>query len=242
MNLGAKELLSIPHMQVRSPELLEGKTFTGVSTDSRTVAVGDLFVALRGENFDGHEFIREALAKGALGAIVESSWAAKDQARGGFLVVEDSTKTLGALAHLYRKGFAIPVLAIAGSNGKTTTKDMVTAVLRMKYRVHSTQGNLNNHIGVPHTLLRLEKEHELAVIEIGTNHPGEIALLCDILEPTHGLITTIGREHLEFFGTVEGVAQEEGVLFSRLGVLKQGLGVRQYGRCARQGRGKAAQA
>lgn len=224
MKFSANELLLIPHLQVRSPELLDGKTFTGVSTDSRTVAPGDLFVALRGQNFDGHQFIKDVLAKGALGAIVESSWAAKNLTPGGLLIVEDSTRALGALAYLHRKKFMIPLLAIAGSNGKTTTKDMVAAVLGMKYRVLCTQGNLNNHIGVPHTLLRLDESHEVAVIEIGTNHPGEIAMLCNILKPTHGLITTIGREHLEFFGTVEGVAKEEGVLFDRLGSLKEGVG------------------
>jgi len=222
MRLAAKTLLSVPHVQVRHPEMLEGVTFTGVSTDSRTVAPGDLFVALRGENFDGHQFVREALARGATAAIVESSWAGADTTQAGLLIVEDSTKAFGALAHRYRKGFAIPVLAIAGSNGKTTTKEMVTAVLGKKYRVHATQGNLNNHIGVPHTLLRLEKKHQVAVIEIGTNHPGEIGVLCDILEPTHGLITTIGREHLEFFGSLDGVVQEEGTLFTRLASAKKG--------------------
>ena len=224
MNLGAKTVLSVPHTHVRCPELLDGRVFTGVSTDSRAVAEGNLFVALRGENFDGHGFVRDALAKGALGAIVDSSWAEKDTTRAALVIVEDTTRALGALAHLHRKAFAIPVLAIAGSNGKTTTKDMITAVLKTKYKVLSTQGNLNNHIGVPQTLLQLEKNHEIAVVEIGTNHPGEIAFLCDVLEPTHGLITTIGREHLEFFNTVEGVAQEEGVLFSRLGALKGGIG------------------
>jgi UDP-N-acetylmuramoyl-tripeptide--D-alanyl-D-alanine ligase len=224
MKLSANELLSVPHVQVRHPELLKGRTFTGVSTDSRTVARGNLFVALRGENFDGHHFVRDALAKGALGAVVEATWAATDTTQGGFLIVEDSTKALGELAHRYRKAFRIPVVAIAGSNGKTTTKDMIAAVLRMKYPVHATEGNLNNHVGVPHTLLRLEKKHKVAVIEIGTNHPGEIGMLCTILEPTHGLITTIGREHLEFFGTVEGVAQEEGMLFAALAATKKGSG------------------
>lgn len=224
MKLSANEVLLIPHLQIRCPELLDGKTFTGVSTDSRTAARGDLFVALHGQNFDGHHFLKEVLAKGALGAIVESSWAANNQMQGGFLIVEDSTKALGQLAYLYRKRFSIPFLAIAGSNGKTTTKDMVAAVLAMKYRVHCTQGNLNNHIGVPHTLLKLDESHEMAVIEIGTNHPGEIAMLCNILKPTHGLITTIGREHLEFFGTVDGVAREESVLFTRLASQKEGFG------------------
>jgi UDP-N-acetylmuramoyl-tripeptide--D-alanyl-D-alanine ligase len=139
MKLSANELLSVPHVQVRHPELLKGRTFTGVSTDSRTVARGNLFVALRGENFDGHHFVRDALAKGALGAVVEATWAATDTTQGGFLIVEDSTKALGELAHRYRKAFRIPVVAIAGSNGKTTTKDMIAAVLRMKYPVHATE-------------------------------------------------------------------------------------------------------
>src|SRR5262249_6697413 len=112
--------------------------------------------------------------------------------------------------------FSIPFLAVAGSNGKTTTKEMISKVLKSRFSVLSTEGNLNNHIGVPRTLFRLNKKHEVAVVEIGTNHPGELTYLCSILEPTHGLITNVGREHLEFFKTLGGVANAEGELFEAL--------------------------
>ena len=129
------------------------------------------------------------------------------------VVVEDTTRALGRLARLYRDKFTIPILAVAGSNGKTTTREMIAAVLGTRYEVLSTEANLNNQIGVPLTLFRLSEDHEVAVVEIGTNHPGEIARLCAILNPTHGLVTNVGREHLEFFRTVGGVAREEGSLY-----------------------------
>jgi UDP-N-acetylmuramoyl-tripeptide--D-alanyl-D-alanine ligase len=132
------------------------------------------------------------------------------------MVVEDTTRALGELARLHRMRFDIPVIAVGGSNGKTTTKDMIAGVLGTSYKTLCTEGNLNNHIGVPQTMLRLQKKHEMAVIEIGTNHPGEIDYLCRILHPTHGLITNVGREHLEFFSSIEGVANEEGMLFRHL--------------------------
>jgi UDP-N-acetylmuramoyl-tripeptide--D-alanyl-D-alanine ligase len=119
--------------------------------------------------------------------------------------------------------FTLPVIAVGGSNGKTTTKEMIARVLRQRYKVLSTEGNLNNQIGVPHTLFRLEKKHEVAVVEVGTNHAGEIAYLCDILQPTHGVITNIGKEHLEYFNGIEGVAQEEGSLFASLRMRKGGI-------------------
>jgi UDP-N-acetylmuramoyl-tripeptide--D-alanyl-D-alanine ligase len=126
------------------------------------------------------------------------------------------------LARMYRVRFSIPIIAVAGSNGKTTTKDMIAAVLAEQYTVLSTQGNYNNHIGVPLTLFRLQKKHEIAVVEIGTNHPGELSWLCEIVDPTHGVVTAIGREHLEFFGSLEGVAREEGVLYESLRKRKKG--------------------
>jgi len=128
-------------------------------------------------------------------------------------VVPDTTTALGKLANIYRRKFSTPIVAVGGSNGKTTTKEMVSAVLRTTFDVLSTEGNLNNHIGVPQTLFRLTPKHDVAVIELGTNHFGELKYLCDIAEPTHALITNIGREHLEFFGDEEGVAKEETVLF-----------------------------
>ena len=186
----------------------------GVSTDSRTVAAGDLFVALRGERFDGHRFLDEAARRGAVGAIVAVA-PERDQGL-PVVVVADTLVALGELGRFYRRRFSIPVIAIAGSNGKTTTKEMIAAVLGTRYTVLATEGNLNNQIGVPLTLFRLERKHEVAVIEIGTNHPGEIRSLCEILEPTHGLVTGIGREHLEFFGSLDGVAREEGALLESL--------------------------
>lgn len=216
MNLSPKELLHIAHDELRNAGKLKGERITGISTDSRTINEGELFVALRGPNFDGHRFLAEAFAKGAVAAIIDREGGIEPVKTMPLLVVPDTTKALGELARYYRLKFNIPVLAIGGSNGKTTTKEMIAAVLRRRYAVLSTEGNLNNHIGVPHTLFRLKRKHEIAVIEIGTNHPGEIAYLCRVLEPTHGLITNIGREHLEFFRTLSGVAKEEGALFDAL--------------------------
>lgn len=213
MKLSIKDLASIDSIEFRNKDLLRGKAITGVSTDSRNIGPGNVFVALRGENFDGHAFVASAFAKGASAAIVDASFNIGGISDKPLLVVENTVQALGRLAHLHRMKFSIPVVAIGGSNGKTTTKDMVARVLSSKYSVLHTEGNLNNHIGVPQTLLRLTKKHDVAVVEVGTNHPGEIEYLCGILAPTHGLITNIGREHLEFFATIDGVAEEEGALF-----------------------------
>ncbi len=216
MILSPDDLCEIPHVEFRNVEKLKGEKILGISTDSRTVAEGDLFIALRGENFDGHRFLGDAFARGAVAAIVEiGSWIDPVETM-PLLFVKDSAKALGDLARWYRSGFSLPVLAVGGSNGKTTTKDMIAAVLSTRYRVLATKGNLNNHIGVPQTLFRLEKQHQVAVVEIGTNHPGEIEYLCGILEPTHGIITNVGKEHLEYFRTLRGVAKEEGALFDAL--------------------------
>lgn len=216
MKLQPDELRHIPHIDFCNTEKLRNNEFTGVSTDSRTVREGEVFVALRGENFDGHKFLAEAFEKGCAAAIVDGSAKLDPVQTMPLLIVDDTTRALGELAYYYRSKFDIPIVAIGGSNGKTTTKEMVNAVLGGKYRVLSTEGNLNNHIGVPLTLFKLEKKHQVAVVEIGTNHPGEIKYLCNIIEPTHGLITNIGKEHLEFFNTLAGVAKEEGALFDSL--------------------------
>ncbi len=227
MKLFLNDLLSIRH-SASSDAGKDNTQFTGVSTDSRLIQParpaggrGNLFFALRGEKFDGHDFITKAISSGAAAVVVDRRWADLNIALYTSLsvprvVVEDTTHALGDLARVYRRKFRIPVLAVAGSNGKTTTKEMIHAVLRNKYHVLSTEGNLNNHIGLPQTLLRLEAKHHLAVVEMGTNHPGEIARLCEIAEPTHGLITNIGSEHLEFFKTLRGVAKAEGELFDWL--------------------------
>jgi UDP-N-acetylmuramoyl-tripeptide--D-alanyl-D-alanine ligase len=216
MKLSPGELQQISHVEFRNAEKLKGLFVAGISTDSRTVREGELFFALRGENFDGHKFLAEAFANGCAAAVVEPAANVEAVKTMPLLVVGNTTQALGELAHYYRMKFEIPVFAIAGSNGKTTTKEMIRAVLDMKYNVLSTNGNLNNQVGVPHTLFRLEKKHDVAVVEIGTNHPGEIKYLCDIVSPTHGLITNIGREHLEFFKTLAGVAKEEAALFDAL--------------------------
>ncbi len=221
MKLLPEELIHIPHIEFRNVEKLRGlrpvgKEIVGVSTDSRAVKEGEVFFALRGENFNGHKFLAEVFEKDAVAAVVEENTDVAAVATMPLLVVKDTTRALGELARYYRRKFSIPVIAVGGSNGKTTTKEMIAKVLGAKHRVLSTEGNLNNHIGVPQTLFRLEKKHDVAVVEIGTNHPGEIQYLCDILEPTHGLITNIGREHLEFFTNLAGVAKEEAALFTKL--------------------------
>lgn len=216
MKLTVRDLLKVPHVDIRNRGAIPDRGITGVSTDTRALRAGDLFVALRGARHDGHAFVAAASAGGAVAAIVDVAFASGSQDGLPLIVVEDCAQALGRLARIYRDKFSIPILAVGGSNGKTTTKEMIAGVLATKYRVLSTEANFNNHIGVPHTIFRLTSKEEIAVVEVGTNHPGEIALLCDMLAPTHGLVTNIGREHLEFFGSVDGVAEEEGKLFESL--------------------------
>jgi len=230
MTLTTQDILALPHLQALGFEGKRGILCKGVSTDSRSVQHDDLFIAIRGEKFDGHNFITKAVESGASVIVADARWAAVNQVLLSSLnlpclIVEDTIRLLGQVAAVHRKKFKIPVLVIGGSNGKTTTKEMITAVLKTKYRVLSTEGNLNNHIGVPQTLLRLERQHQIAVIEIGTNHFGEIAYLASVVEPTHALITNVGREHLEFFGSVEGVARAEAEVFDWMQAQKRAKGV-----------------
>ncbi len=213
MKLTTADLRRIPHRALRIPESSPRWNATGVSTDSRTVGTGMLFVALRGERFDGHRFLGDAVTRGAAGLVVDAAGEASAPPGIPLLVVEDTVAALGALAHLHRRRFDIPVIAVGGSNGKTTTKEMIAGVLGTRYRVLATQGNLNNHIGVPQTLFRLDRKHEIAVVEVGTNHPGELGPLCRMLAPTHVFLTNIGHEHLEYFQSLEGVAEEETMLW-----------------------------
>lgn len=192
---------------------------TGVSTDTRKLRKGEIFFAIKGERFDGHDFVSVAFKKGAVACVVNSNWFVENKARfkGKVLIaVEDTVKSLGRLASVYRDDFSLPVIAVAGSNGKTTTKEMIASVLSQKYKVLKSEGNLNNQIGVPLTLFKLKKTHQVAVIEFGTNRFGEIRYLCEVAHPNYGLITNIGREHIEFFEDVEGVAKEELSLFDYL--------------------------
>lgn len=184
-----------------------------VSTDSRKIEPGCLFFALRGDNFNGNQYALAALEKGASFAIVDDP---ELQTNDKCIVVNDVLQTLQDLARYHRRQLHIPIIAITGSNGKTTTKELIAAVLSSQYPMHYTQGNLNNHIGVPLTLLELDPRIEVAVIEMGANHQGEIDQLCRIAEPTHGLITNIGKAHLEGFGGIEGVKKGKSELYRYL--------------------------
>ena len=187
-----------------------------VTTDSRHVPEGSLFVALKGESFDGNRFAASALEKGAAAVLVDDATVVPE-GDGRYIVCKDTLATLQALAALHRQRFHGPVLQVTGTNGKTTTKELLAAVLSQRYRVLYTQGNLNNHIGVPLTLLRLRpNEHDFAIIETGANHPGEIADLTRIVQPDYGLITNVGRAHLEGFGSFEGVKRTKGELYDYL--------------------------
>lgn len=186
---------------------------SGVCTDTRNIAPQSLFVALKGENFDGNQFVTNAIGAGAKYAITSDANFANDT---NIFYVNDTLVSLQNLANYHRKQFNIPVIAITGSNGKTTTKELFNAVLSKKYNTLATIGNLNNHIGVPLTLLRLNNTHEVAIIEMGANHQGEIALLSKIAEPNIGLITNIGKAHLEGFGGIEGVIKGKTELYQFL--------------------------
>lgn len=183
-----------------------------VCTDTRAIEAGCIFFALSGANFNGNQFAHEALQSGAAYAVVSDPQLVGEK----FLYTEDTLLMLQGLAQAHRSNFQIPVVALTGSNGKTTTKELITAVLSQQYRVHATAGNFNNHIGVPLTILRMKEDTEIAVIEMGANHIGEIASLCEIAMPTHGLITNIGKAHLEGFGSVEGIQKGKGELFDYL--------------------------
>ncbi len=183
-----------------------------VKIDTRQLLPGDLYFALKGPNFNGNLFAQEALSKGASYAIVDEA----DKAGTNIIVVADVLQNLQALATYHRKQLNIPVLAITGSNGKTTTKELIHAILTTTFKTLTTEGNLNNHIGVPLTLLKIRKDAELAVIEMGANHLGEIASYCTMALPTHGLITNCGKAHLEGFGSEEGVQKGKGELFDYL--------------------------
>lgn len=194
---------------------LEGadRSFAGVGTDSRKLAAGELFFALKGERHDAHDHVSQALDGGAAAVVVHRDIAHASPR----IVVADTRQALGSLARAWRRTFDIPVVAITGSNGKTTTKEMVASILRRVGPTLATQGNLNNDIGVPLTLFQLEREHRHAVIEMGANRPDDIRELVDIAEPTLGLVTLVSAAHLAGFGSLEGVARAKGEIYARLG-------------------------
>lgn len=185
----------------------------GITTDSRDCPKGSIFFALKGETFDGNKYAGAALDKGCAYAVVdEAEYAADDR----FILVPDVLTALQQLANEHRRALGTRIIGVTGTNGKTTTKELIAAVLSKKYNVLYTQGNFNNHIGVPKTLLRLTKEHEIAVVEMGANHPGEIKTLVNIVEPDYGIITNVGKAHLEGFGSFEGVIKTKGELYDFL--------------------------
>jgi UDP-N-acetylmuramoyl-tripeptide--D-alanyl-D-alanine ligase len=187
--------------------------YPNVTTDSRSCPPDSIFFALKGENFDGNNFAENALKSGCSYAVIDNPDFAKNEK---MILVDDVLPTLQQLARLHRETLETPVIAITGTNGKTTTKELTAAVLSQQYNILHTQGNMNNHIGVPLTLLKLKPEHEYAVIEMGANHAGEIKVLCEIARPDYGLITNVGRAHLEGFGSLEGVIKAKGELFDFL--------------------------
>jgi UDP-N-acetylmuramoyl-tripeptide--D-alanyl-D-alanine ligase len=185
---------------------------SGISIDTRTLMPGNLFFALGGENFDGHKFVDMALKKGAKAAIISKPEYKSEKT----ILVEDTLISLQKLANYHRRKLATPIIAITGTNGKTTTKELINSVLSQKFKVSSTQGNYNNHIGVPLTLLALSEQTEIAIVEMGANHLGDIAELCQIAEPDMGLITNIGKAHLEGFGSFDGVIKTKTELYNYL--------------------------
>lgn len=184
-----------------------------VTTDSRDCPKGSIFIALKGASFDGNKFAKTALEKGCAYAIVDEAEYANDSR---CILVDDCLITLKELARYHRRQFNIPVIGITGTNGKTTTKELVSAVLARKYNVMHTEGNFNNDIGVPKTLLRLRPEHEIAVVEMGASHPNDIKNLVEYVEPQYGIITNVGRAHLQGFGSFEGVVKTKGELYDFL--------------------------
>src|ERR1700744_1846670 len=184
-----------------------------ISTDTRKIAPGSIFFALKGDKFDANTFAGQAIAAGAAYAVIDNpAYQLGDQ----YILVEDVLTTLQDLARYHRRQLHIPVIGLTGTNGKTTTKELISSVLSQHFNTYATQGNLNNHIGVPLTILSINNTHQAAVIEMGANHQKEIALLSSISQPSHGLITNVGKAHLEGFGGVEGVKKGKGELYDYL--------------------------
>ena len=223
MILTAADLGKLEKVKFVNENILLSLKFDNVSIDSRKCKKNSLFVAVKGEKFDGHDFAEQVFTKGVKCAVVSSRWfkGLSENKRRSFkkyslVLVKDTLTALGELARIYRNKFLMPVLAVGGSNGKTTAKDYIAHVLSQRYNVLKTEGNFNNAYGVPLTLFRMSDEHALAVIEIGTNHFGEIKYLCEVANPQLGLITNIGKEHLEFLKTVKGAAKAESELLEHL--------------------------
>ncbi len=219
MKLRIRDLASLPTAVLRGCDAVADLTPAHIATDSRTAGKGDVFVAFRGKRTDAHDHVAEVLAHGVIACVVENRWWKKHRAETDgmpLIVVSDCEKAYGGIAKMHRAAFDVPLVGITGSNGKTGSKEMIAAVLRTKFDVLQTEGNFNNHIGLPATLLRLEAHHQIVVAEMGTNQPGDIAWLCEIAKPTHGVITNIGRAHIEKLLSREGIAEEKSSLFAAL--------------------------
>ncbi|HTD39573.1 MAG TPA: UDP-N-acetylmuramoyl-tripeptide--D-alanyl-D-alanine ligase, partial [Mucilaginibacter sp.] len=202
------------------PELYEiYKKYPSVQTDTRKLREGDIFFALKGPSFNGNEFAQKAIEEGASYAVIDEK---KFEIPRKTILADNVLVTLQQLAKYHRQQFPIPFIAITGSNGKTTTKELIHSVLSTTYQTYTTEGNLNNHIGIPLTILKIKNDAEMAVIEMGANHIGEIASYCQIAMPTHGLVTNSGKAHLEGFGSEEGVRKAKGELYDYLRTLTHG--------------------
>jgi len=206
---------------------------SAVSTDTRTVAHGNLFIALIGERFDAHDFLADAVKKGASAVVVSSAQAASALGVPAF-VVTDTTVALGLLGRYRRRAWGKTIVAVAGSNGKTSTKELTSAALGSRLAVYATRGNLNNHVGVPLTLLAIPDDADVAVVEIGTNHPGEVATLRELVEPDVAIVTSVGEEHLEGLGDLAGVLREESAVFAGTPVAIVPAGQPEIGEAARR--------
>lgn len=222
MRISTSDIKKLNGVEIINQKLF--KKISDVSIDSRKLKTGDLFFAIKGENFDGHDFIDEVISKGASAVVIEKKYLEKFKDKNyPLVVVEDTTKALGELARIYRDKFDVKVIGLTGSNGKTTTKEMIAEILSQKFKTLKSEGNLNNNFGVPLNLFRLQKSHEVAVIEMGINHFGEMGALCEIANPDFGLVTNIGTAHIEFLTSREGIAEEKGKLFKYL-IRKNGFG------------------
>ena len=204
-----KEIVKVTQGELIAGDRNKDIDLSKVSTDSRSINKGDLFIALSGPNFSGSDFAQDAFRKGAIGVLAERYERPEKSGKRIVIKVKDATKALQDIARAHRRAFDIPVIAVTGSNGKTTVKEMIASVLSARYNVLKNEGTKNNHIGVPQTLLRLTKAHEVCVLELGTNHKGEIAALSGIARPTGAVMTNIGPSHLEFLSDLDGVFEEK---------------------------------
>lgn len=222
MKIAISDIKKLNGVEILNKNLF--KKISGISIDSRKLKVGDLFFAIKGENFDGHDFVDQVISNGASAVVIAKNYFEKFKDKNyPLVIVEDTTKALGELARIYRDKFNVKVIGLTGSNGKTTTKEMIAEILSKKYKTLKTEGNLNNNFGVPLNLFRLEKSHQVAVIELGINHFHEMKTLCEIANPDFGIITNIGTAHIEFLKSREGIAEEKGQLFEYL-IKKNGFG------------------